>query len=95
MASRNIRVNAVAPGYIDTAMTQTLPEERTKHILNMVASKRMGTMEEVAEAVAFLLQAKYITGHVLAVDGGMFVKSFFFWYFYLLLKNRLTLVKEE
>ena len=52
-------------------MTKTLSEEHTRHILNMVASKRMGTMEEVAEAVAFLLQAEYITGHVLAVDGGM------------------------
>jgi 3-oxoacyl-[acyl-carrier protein] reductase len=73
VASRNITVNAVAPGFIPTALTVDLPEELKKSILGMTPLGRMGKPEEIAYAVAFLAsdEAAYITGQVLAVDGGM------------------------
>ncbi len=73
VASRGITVNAVAPGYIPTALTEDLPEELTDHILGITPMGRMGTPAEVASAVVFLAsgQASYITGQVLGVDGGM------------------------
>ncbi len=72
-ASRNITVNAVAPGFIPTALTQDLPAELKDAILKATPLGRMGTPEEIAYAVAFLAsdEASYITGQVLAVDGGM------------------------
>jgi 3-oxoacyl-[acyl-carrier protein] reductase len=72
-ASRNITVNAVAPGFIPTALTQDLPAELKEAILKATPLGRMGTPEEIAYAVAFLAsdEASYITGQVLAVDGGM------------------------
>jgi 3-oxoacyl-[acyl-carrier protein] reductase len=75
MASRNITVNAVAPGFIDTDMTQALSPELKERILNSIPLKRMGTPEDVAAAVRFLAgeEAGYITGHVLNVNGGMFM----------------------
>jgi 3-oxoacyl-[acyl-carrier protein] reductase len=75
MASRNITVNAVAPGYIDTDMTKALPEDLRAKILASVPLGRMGTAEDVANAVKFLAgdDASYITGHVLAVNGGMYM----------------------
>jgi 3-oxoacyl-[acyl-carrier protein] reductase len=75
VASRSITVNAVAPGFIDTAMTQALPEEVRKKILSLVPLGRMGTDREVALAVRFLASddAAYITGHVLNVNGGMYM----------------------
>jgi len=75
VASRGITVNAVAPGFIDTAMTQALPEEVRQRILSLVPFGRMGTDREVALAVRFLASddASYITGHVLNVNGGMFM----------------------
>lgn len=75
LASRNITVNAVAPGFIDTDMTQGLPEAVKQRILNSIPMKRMGRSEEVAAAVRFLAaeQASYITGHVLDVNGGMYM----------------------
>lgn len=71
--SRNVTVNAVAPGFIETAMTAGLPEERKKNLLNLVPLGRLGTDREVALAVRFLAseEAAYITGHVLNVNGGM------------------------
>ena len=73
VASRNITVNAVAPGFIPTALTVDLPEELKEAILKTTPMGRMGTPEEVASAVAFFAsdEASYITGQVLSVDGGM------------------------
>ncbi len=72
-ASRNITVNAVAPGFIDTAMTRHLSPEIQEALLNQIPSKRLGQPTDVAHAVNFLCseQAGYITGHVLHVNGGM------------------------
>lgn len=73
VASRNITVNAVAPGFIPTALTEDLPTELVEQILSVTPMGRMGTPEEVAFAVIFLAsqQASYITGQVIGVDGGM------------------------
>ena len=73
LASRNITVNAVAPGWIATAMTAGLPTELTDQVTKMIPLGRAGTDMEVANAVAFLASddASYITGHVLNVNGGM------------------------
>lgn len=73
LASRNITVNAVAPGYIDTDMTAVLPEKVKEQVLAQVPLKRMGNPKDIAEAVAFLAsdRAAYITGQTLQVDGGM------------------------
>lgn len=73
MSSRNITVNAVAPGFIETDMTGVLSEEVKAALLARIPLKRMGTAEDVAAAVVFLASesAGYITGHVLDVNGGM------------------------
>lgn len=73
VASRGITVNAVAPGFIDTDMTETMPEGAKDKIITGIPMGRTGKPEDVAEAVAFLAseQAGYITGEVLRVDGGM------------------------
>jgi len=75
MASRNITVNAIAPGYIATDMTKVLPDEVKQKILAAVPLGRMGTPEDVAAAVKFLASedASYITGQVIAVNGGMYM----------------------
>lgn len=73
VASRGITVNAVAPGFIDTDMTEAMPEGAKDKIITGIPMGRTGKPEDVAEAVAFLTseQAGYITGEVLRVDGGM------------------------
>ena len=73
VASRGITVNAVAPGFIDTDMTEAMPEGAKDKIVTEIPMGRTGKPEDVAEAVAFLAseQAGYITGEVLRVDGGM------------------------
>ncbi|MFP5527135.1 3-oxoacyl-[acyl-carrier-protein] reductase [Peptococcus simiae] len=73
LAPRNITVNALAPGYIDTKMTAILPDEVKAKNLSHVPMGRVGTPADVAHVVAFLLddKAAYITGQVLSVDGGM------------------------
>jgi 3-oxoacyl-[acyl-carrier protein] reductase len=73
VASRGITVNAVAPGYIPTALTADLPADLKEAILKATPIGRMGTPEEVAHAVAFFAsdEAAFITGQVLSVDGGM------------------------
>ena len=73
LASRGITVNAVAPGFIDTDMTASLPENARTALLSSIPVGRLGAAEEVAKAVAFLASddAAYVTGQVLAIDGGM------------------------
>jgi len=75
VASRNITVNAVAPGYIETAMTHVLTPEQKEAMANQIPLGRAGTDLEIASAVAFLAseEASYITGHVLSVNGGMYM----------------------
>lgn len=73
LASRNITVNAVAPGYIDTDMTQAMTDAAKEATLQQIPLKRVGTPKDIAETVAFLAsdKASYITGQVISVDGGM------------------------
>lgn len=73
LASRNVRVNAVAPGFVETDMTAALPEAAREAALGNIAMKRFGTPADIAAAVAFFASddATYITGQVLAIDGGM------------------------
>ncbi|GBE15091.1 3-oxoacyl-[acyl-carrier-protein] reductase FabG [bacterium BMS3Abin14] len=75
VASRNITVNAVAPGFIQTAMTDELPEKARRELVALIPSQRLGTPEDVAACVRFLLsdQASYITGQVFHVNGGMYM----------------------
>ena len=73
VGSRNITCNAVAPGFIETAMTATLSDEFKQNAVKQIPLGRVGTPDDVAGAVAFLAsdEASYITGHVLSVNGGM------------------------
>ena len=73
LARKNVCCNAVAPGFIDTEMTQVLPEKAKEAALAAIPMKRMGSADEVANVVCFLASdaAAYVTGHVLPVDGGM------------------------
>jgi 3-oxoacyl-[acyl-carrier protein] reductase len=75
VASRGVRVNAVAPGFIITEMTEKLSEDAKKAMLGQVPMGRGGTPEEVAKAVLFLASdlSSYITGRVIQVDGGMMI----------------------
>jgi 3-oxoacyl-[acyl-carrier protein] reductase len=76
LASRNITVNAVAPGFVETDMTASLSEELKAKITESVPLRRIGKPEDIAAAVKFLAgdEAAYITGHVLDVNGGMFMR---------------------
>ena len=73
--SRGVRVNAVAPGFVQTAMTDALPEEVREKALASIPLKRFATTKDIAKAVMFLASedASYITGHVLAVNGGLYI----------------------
>lgn len=73
MAARNIRVNAVAPGFIETAMTDGIPEKIREGMISSIPMGRMGQPEDIAKAVCFLASddSSYITGQVLVVDGGL------------------------
>lgn len=75
LASRNIRVNAVAPGFIDTDMTTDLPAGAKEEMLKAIPMGRMGSTKEIADAVLWLASSKssYITGQVLAINGGMYM----------------------
>jgi 3-oxoacyl-[acyl-carrier protein] reductase len=73
VASRGITVNAVAPGYIETDMTSKLSEKQKQDLMARIPSGYLGTSRDVAELVAFLAsdEARYITGQVITIDGGM------------------------
>jgi 3-oxoacyl-[acyl-carrier protein] reductase len=75
LASRGITCNAVAPGYIQTPMTEALDEKQKETLKSLIPLNRLGTAEDIAKAVAFLLSddASYITGQVLSVNGGMYM----------------------
>jgi 3-oxoacyl-[acyl-carrier protein] reductase len=75
LGSRNITVNVVAPGYIETAMTGSLPEASREALTGSIALKRLGTVDDVAAAVLFLAseEAGYVTGHTLNVSGGLYI----------------------
>jgi 3-oxoacyl-[acyl-carrier protein] reductase len=75
LATRGVRVNAVAPGYIDTAMTRAMPEKAQEMMKAMVPMKRPGQPEDVADVIAYLCSdaASYLTGQVLHVSGGMYM----------------------
>ena len=75
IGSRNITVNAVAPGFVETPMTDAMPEKAREQVLGSIPLKRGGTVKDIADAVSFLAseQASYITGHVLSVNGGMYM----------------------
>jgi 3-oxoacyl-[acyl-carrier protein] reductase len=74
-ASRNILVNAVAPGFIRTRMTDALTEEQKKKLLELIPLGRLGEADDVAKVVLFLCseESSYITGHVVSVNGGMYI----------------------
>ncbi len=75
VASRSITVNAVAPGYIETEMTAKLGEKARQELQNMIPMKRIGNVDDVSSGVCFLAskEAGYITGHVLNINGGMYM----------------------
>ena len=75
VGSRNITVNCVAPGFIDTDMTRVLPEEQKTKLLERIPLGRLGRSEDIAEAVAYLAseRAAYVTGTTLHVNGGMYM----------------------
>ena len=71
VASKGIRVNAIAPGFVDTEMTRKIPENVKSKILEQIPMGRFATPEEIADVILFLCNAKYITGTVIDVNGGM------------------------
>jgi 3-oxoacyl-[acyl-carrier protein] reductase len=71
LGNRGIRVNAVAPGFIETPMTASIPFERREPLLAKISSGKFGTPEAVADAVGYLIENEYINGAVLQVDGGL------------------------
>lgn len=75
MAKRNVTVNAVAPGFIATAMTDALPEKVREELAAQIPLERLGSADDIANAVTFLASeaSAYITGHVLSVNGGMYM----------------------
>jgi len=74
-ADRGITVNAVAPGFIETAMTDAIPEKEREELIKQIPIKKLGTPEDVANAVCFLAseEANYITGQVIGVNGGLYM----------------------
>ena len=75
VAARGIRVNAIAPGFIASYMTDVIPEKMQKAIVANIPMKRIGKAEEVATVATFLAEQDYLTGQVIAIDGGMTMQS--------------------
>ncbi len=75
LASRNVTVNVVAPGFIETAMTDSIPEQNRQELVGVIPLNRLGSVEDVAWAVLYLAseEAGYVTGHVLNVSGGLYI----------------------
>jgi len=75
LASRNVTVNVVAPGFIETAMTDSIPEKNRQELVGVIPLNRLGSVEDVAWAVLYLAseEAGYVTGHVLNVSGGLYI----------------------
>lgn len=75
VAPRNVTVNVVAPGFVETAMTNAIPEKSREQLFGAIPLKRLGSVQDVAAAVIFLAsdEAGYITGHVLNVSGGLYI----------------------
>ena len=75
LASRNVTVNVVAPGFIETAMTASIPEKNREELVGVIPLNRLGSVEDVAWAVLYLAseEAGYVTGHVLNVSGGLYI----------------------
>lgn len=75
LASRNVTVNVVAPGFIETAMTDSIPEKSREELVGVIPLNRLGSVEDVAWAVLYLAseEAGYVTGHVLNVSGGLYI----------------------
>lgn len=71
VASRSITVNAIAPGFIETEMTDVLSDKNKEAMLNQIPLKRFGQVEEIASCIDFLINNRYITGQVLEINGGM------------------------
>ena len=71
LAGRHIQVNAIAPGFIETDMTQNLSPDQVQAISSRIPLKKLGTVTDISATVAFLLRSKYITGQVVAVNGGL------------------------
>jgi 3-oxoacyl-[acyl-carrier protein] reductase len=73
LGGKGVTCNVIAPGYIQTDMTANLPEQVKEHVLGLIAVKRLGTVEDIAAAVSFVTsdEAGFLTGQVIAVDGGM------------------------
>jgi 3-oxoacyl-[acyl-carrier protein] reductase len=71
-ATKNITVNAVAPGFVKTDMTKDLPEKVVKKLLDQIPMGRFGRPEEIAEAVVFLVKSTYVTGQIINLNGGMY-----------------------
>lgn len=71
VAARGVRVNAIAPGFIESDMTDVIPEKMKEAMLAQIPMKRVGKADEVAQLASFLAQQEYLTGQVVAIDGGM------------------------
>ncbi len=71
VAARNVRVNAIAPGFIESDMTERFPDKMKDATLNQIPMKPFGKTENVAEVAMFLAQQEYLTGQVIAIDGGI------------------------
>ncbi|MGT2951278.1 3-oxoacyl-[acyl-carrier-protein] reductase [Streptococcus cuniculi] len=71
VAGRNVRVNAIAPGFIESDMTAVLSDKITEAMLGQIPMKRFGLAQEVAEVAVFLARQEYLTGQVIAIDGGL------------------------